>query len=54
MSTQGMKKNKNQKIVDMLIAGIGVRFVSKVVGGNIFMLNRWKKKMELENGNGGF
>ena len=37
-----------------LIARICVRFVSKVVVGNIFMWNRWKKKMEKENGNGGF
>ena len=40
MSEQQMKKNKNSKIVDMLVTGVGVLFVSKVVVvGNIFKLN---------------
>ena len=50
MSKQEMKKNKNPKIVDMLFAGVGVLFVSKVVVlGNIFKLNRWRKKKENEH-----
>ena len=40
-------KNKNSKIADTLITGVGVLFVSKiVVQGNIFKLNRWRKKEE--------
>ena len=49
MSKQEMKKNKNPKIVDMLFTGVGALFVSKVVVlGNIFKLNRWRKKKENE------
>ena len=40
-------KNKNKKIADTLITGVGVLFVSKiVVQGNIFKLNRWRTKKE--------
>ena len=39
----------NEKIVDMLFTGIGVLCLSKVtVMGNIFKLNRWRKKEENE------
>ena len=50
MSKQEMKKNMNPKIVDVLITGVGVLFVSKVVVlGNIFKLNRWRKKKGYEH-----
>ena len=50
-----VEKNENSKIVDILFTRNGVELVSKiVVQGNIFNLNRWRKKEANEQNHHGF